>query len=165
MRHPGVVHPPTQKHEEKMKKIATGATLIAAVGFSALSVAPAAAVTLPFPNCDTAEAAGVYNIPASSAAYGTHLDRDGDGFGCDATTNPYNQEIVDQIVAGNTGVSDTVPPVVDSPQMEQMPVGGAETGVAQESTHNTSALALGGGMALMAAAGGTYVVRRRNAQA
>ena len=165
MHHAGVVHPPTWKHEEKMKKIATGASLIAAIGFSALSVAPAAAVTLPFPNCDTAAAAGVYNIPASSAAYGTHLDRDGDGFGCDATTNPYNQEIVDQIVAGNTGVSDTVPPVVDSPQMEQMPVGGAETGVTQESTNNTSALALGGGLALMAAAGGTYVVRRRNAQA
>ena len=148
-----------------MKKIATGATLIAAVGFSALSVAPAAAVTLPFPNCDTAEAAGVYNIPASSAAYGTHLDRDGDGFGCDATTNPYNQGIVDQIVAANTVVSDTVPPVAENPQMEQMPVGGAETGVAQESTNNTSALALGGGLALMAAAGGTYVVRRRTAQA
>ena len=147
-----------------MKKIATGATLIAAVGFSALSVAPAAAVTLPFPNCDTAEAAGVYNIPASSAAYGTHLDRDGDGFGCDATTNPYNQGIVDQIVAANTVVSDTVPPVAENPQMEQMPVGGAETGVTQESTNNTSALALGGGLALMAAAGGTYVVRRRNAQ-
>ena len=148
-----------------MKKIATGATLIAAVGFSALSVAPAAAVTLPFPNCDTAEAAGVYNIPASSAAYGTHLDRDGDGFGCDATTNPYNQGIVDQIVAANTVVSDTVPPVAENPQMEQMPVGGAETGVTQESTNNTSALALGGGLALMAAAGGTYVVRRRTAQA
>ena len=148
-----------------MKKIATGATLIAAVGFSALSVAPAAAVTLPFPNCDTAAAAGVYNIPASSAAYGTHLDRDGDGFGCDATTNPYNQGIVDQIVAANTVVSDTVPPVAENPQMEQMPVGGAETGVTQESTNNTSALALGGGLALMAAAGGTYVVRRRTAQA
>ena len=139
--------------------------MIAAIGFSALSVAPAAAVTLPFPNCDTAEAAGVYNIPASSAAYGTHLDRDGDGFGCDATTNPYNQGIVDQIVAANTVVSDTVPPVAENPQMEQMPVGGAETGVTQESTNNTSALALGGGLALMAAAGGTYVVRRRTAQA
>ena len=148
-----------------MKKIATGATLIAAVGFSALSVAPAAAVTLPFPNCDTAEAAGVYNIPASSAAYGTHLDRDGDGFGCDATTNPYNQQIVDQIVAANNVVVDPMPPAVEGPQMEQMPVGGAETGVTQESTNNTSALALGGGLALMAAAGGTYVVRRRTAQA
>ena len=155
MHHAGVVHPPTWKHEEKMKKIATGASLIAAIGFSALSVAPAAAVTLPFPNCDTAEA----------AAYGTHLDRDGDGFGCDATTNPYNQQIVDQIVAANNVVVDPMPPAVEGPQMEQMPVGGAETGVTQESTNNTSALALGGGLALMAAAGGTYVVRRRTAQA
>ncbi|CUX68995.1 hypothetical protein BN3590_03567 [Clostridium sp. C105KSO15] len=45
-----------------MKKIATGASLIAAIGFSALSVAPAAAVTLPFPNCDTAEALSLIHI-------------------------------------------------------------------------------------------------------
>ena len=157
-----------------MKKITTGTTLIAAVGFSALSVAPAAAVTLPFPNCDTAAAYGVYNIPASSAAYGPHLDRDKDGFGCDATSNAYNQAIVDQIVAENNivvtppvpegDVADPMPPVVEGPQVEQMPVGGAETGVTQKSTNNTSILALGGGLALMAAAGGTYVVRRRTAQ-
>lgn len=147
-----------------MKNIAAGATLVAAIGFSALSAAPAAAVTLPFPNCGAAAAAGVYNIPASSAAYGTHLDRDRDGFGCDATTNPYNQDIVDQIVAGNNVVVAPPTPAVDSPQVEQMPVGGVETGVTQKSTTSTSALALGGGLAMLAAAGGTYVVRRRTAQ-
>ncbi|MBG6217188.1 hypothetical protein IWX75_001642 [Arthrobacter sp. CAN_A6] len=48
-------------------------------------------------------------------------------------------------------------------QMGDMPAGGADTGVAQETGSNTAMLALGGGLLLAAAAGGTYVVRRRSA--
>ena len=45
-----------------------------------------------------------------------------------------------------------------------MPVGGADTGVAQDTTgSDAAALALGGGLVLAAVAGGTYVVRRRTA--
>ena len=45
-----------------------------------------------------------------------------------------------------------------------MPVGGADTGVAQApETNDAGALALGGGLVLAAAAGGTYVIRRRKA--
>ena len=45
-----------------------------------------------------------------------------------------------------------------------MPVGGADTGVAQAPENNDAgALALGGGLVLAAAAGGTYVIRRRKA--
>ena len=47
----------------------------------------------------------------------------------------------------------------------KMPAGGADTGVAQETGTDTGALALGGGLALAALAGGAYVVRRRNAGA
>lgn len=46
-----------------------------------------------------------------------------------------------------------------------MPVGGADTGVTQETGTDTGALAVGGGLALIALAGGTYVVRRRTASA
>ena len=46
-----------------------------------------------------------------------------------------------------------------------MPVGGADTGVAQETGTDTGALAVGGGLALIALAGGAYVVRRRTAGA
>ncbi|WP_285240443.1 CHRD domain-containing protein [Arthrobacter sp. G.S.26] len=47
-----------------------------------------------------------------------------------------------------------------------MPSGGVDTGVAQETGGtNAGALALGGGLVLMAAAGGTYMVRRRTANA
>jgi hypothetical protein len=45
-----------------------------------------------------------------------------------------------------------------------MPVGGADTGVAQTPQNNDAGvLALGGGLVLAAAAGGTYIVRRRKA--
>lgn len=55
--------------------------------------------------------------------------------------------------------------VLAAQQMGAMPDGGADTGVAQETGSNTGALALGGGLVLAAAAGGTYMVRRNNAQA
>jgi hypothetical protein len=49
-------------------------------------------------------------------------------------------------------------------QMGEMPYGGADTGVATESSSNTAGMiALGGGLVLAAAAGGTYAVRRRAA--
>ncbi len=54
-------------------------------------------------------------------------------------------------------------PLVAS-QMGAMPVGGADTGAALEQNGSSVAmLALGGGLALAAAAGGVYVVRRRTA--
>lgn len=52
--------------------------------------------------------------------------------------------------------------VVTASQMGAMPEGGADTGVAQE-TNNLGMIALGGGLVLAAAVGGTYVVRRRAA--
>ncbi|GAA2176865.1 hypothetical protein GCM10009784_25190 [Arthrobacter parietis] len=45
-------------------------------------------------------------------------------------------------------------------QMGAMPEGGADTGVAQETGSNLGMIALGGGLVLAAAAGGTYAVRR-----
>ncbi len=55
--------------------------------------------------------------------------------------------------------------VLTASQMGAMPEGGADTGVAMEGASDSSALgtiALGGGLVLAAAAGGTYMVRRRN---
>lgn len=45
-------------------------------------------------------------------------------------------------------------------QMGAMPQGGADTGVEQQAGSNLGMIALGGGLVLAAAAGGTYVVRR-----
>ncbi|WP_026531495.1 CHRD domain-containing protein [Arthrobacter sp. H41] len=55
--------------------------------------------------------------------------------------------------------------VLSAQQMGAMPDGGADTGVAQETGSNTAVLALGGGLVLAAAAGGTFMVRRSNAKA
>lgn len=74
--------------------------------------------------------------------------------------------------AGQAAVSDLVPTLplaATSPALcgtlqagqMQMPVGGADTGVATDSGVNTEAIALGGGLALLALAGGAYVIRRR----
>lgn len=167
-----------------MKKTAAGAALTVAIGFSALTAAPATASHLPFPNCATAEAAGVYNIPAGTPGYGPHLDRDGDGFGCDQSPIPYDAAKVQQLVNLHGPLPPEPPPIADpppavepptepgpavplpgDPQMEQMPVGAVDAGVSvNESTH-TGVLALAGGLALAGTAGATATVRRRNAQA
>jgi Excalibur calcium-binding domain len=39
--------------------------------------------SLYFPNCTSARAAGVAPVRAGQAGYGRHLDRDGDGIGCE----------------------------------------------------------------------------------
>ncbi|NOJ59958.1 excalibur calcium-binding domain-containing protein [Arthrobacter sp. 260] len=152
-----------------MKKRTAGLSVAVAVGFTALSATPALAVALPFENCDAAAAVGVYNIPAGTPGYQLKLDADKDGFGCDAQGNPaYNASIVDALVVQNTPPVDEVveAPVVQVPavpvpaQVQEMPVGGAETGVAQQPGTDVGALALGGGLVLTAALGGAYLVRR-----
>ncbi|MEU6380418.1 excalibur calcium-binding domain-containing protein [Streptomyces sp. NPDC046909] len=61
-----------------------GAIVVAAL---ALAVLPSAAEahdgSHPFVNCTDAYENGYANIPKGDEHYGTHLDRDGDGIGCD----------------------------------------------------------------------------------
>jgi hypothetical protein len=45
--------------------------------------APAAPAAVPFANCAAAKAAGAAPVYAGTPGYGTHLDRDRDGIGCD----------------------------------------------------------------------------------
>ncbi|MEX5236105.1 excalibur calcium-binding domain-containing protein [Kocuria arenosa] len=135
-----------------MRKSVAGAALVAAVGFSTLTTAPASALSFPlFENCDAAAAAGVYNIPAGDPRYTPELDSDADGIGCENPDYAYVP----------------LPPVGDvptDPQVEQMPVGGADTGVTvapERSSTGTAALALAG----LAAAGGVVIARRRSVRA
>lgn len=149
-----------------MKKTSIALATSAAAGLALFSATPALAVGLPFENCTAAANVGVYNIPIGTPGYQPKLDADNDGFGCDAAGTPaYDANAVALIVAQNTP---TAPPVTPMPQpqpveqqMGQMPVGGADTGVAQApATNDAGALALGGGLVL-AALGGAFVVRRR----
>ena len=154
-----------------MKKSTSSITLAAVAGLTLLSASPALAAPFVFENCTQAEQYGVFNIPAGSPGYGTHLDRDLDGIGCENGSVAYNPDLVPVDPAPVPTPDPTPAPTVvpetpiDAPQVVQMPTGGAETGVAQKPADNTAAAALGAGLVLAAAAGGTFVVRRRFAQA
>ncbi len=136
-----------------MRKSVARAALVAAVGFSALTTAPASALSFPlFENCDAAAAAGVYNIPAGDPRYTPELDSDADGIGCENPDYAYVP----------------LPPVGDvptDPQVEQMPVGGADTGVAVAPEQSTTGIAALGLTGLAAAAGGVVIARRRGVRA
>lgn len=121
-----------------------------------------------FENCDAARAAGYTNIPWTSPLYGPHLDRDNDGSGCDAggaddgvVVEDWSQQDWEQPTWEQESW-DQQWPAADQ-QVAQMPVGGADTGVAQESSNGAGALALGGGLALIAAAGAVFGIRRARA--
>ena len=87
-----------------MKKITAGMAVLAAAGFTGLTMVPAAAAPIVFDNCTQAAQYGVYNIPAGSPGYGTHLDQPVDGVGCEKDGAVYNAALVP-----DDGVS--VPPV------------------------------------------------------
>ncbi|MEU9655706.1 excalibur calcium-binding domain-containing protein [Streptomyces chartreusis] len=127
-----------------------GAIVVAALALAALpSTAAAHDGAHPFENCAEAYANGYSDIPASDEHYGSHLDRDGDGLGCD---NP---------------PADFVP-VGEGPAEE----GAAEEGTASgEEQSGTDLAATGGddstpylaagGAALLAGGGVLLVLRRR----
>lgn len=60
--------------------------LIAVVFVAGLGVlgSPGIATAAPYKNCTEARENGDSNIPASSDKYGSHLDRDNDGVGCES---------------------------------------------------------------------------------
>ncbi|WP_354262151.1 excalibur calcium-binding domain-containing protein [Arthrobacter sp. OAP107] len=115
-----------------------------------MTAAPANATTVSFPNCDAAAAAGFVNIPAGAPGYAPRLDRDNDGIACERA-------------AAGSGTTQVAPaPAVGNQvpaQVVQMPVGGAETGVAQPVNNGTEFLAIGG--LAVAALAGSMIVRRR----
>lgn len=54
------------------------------VGFGVIA-APAIANAAPYKNCTEARKNNDTNIPSTSDKYGTHLDSDGDGIGCESS--------------------------------------------------------------------------------
>ncbi|MFB8369816.1 excalibur calcium-binding domain-containing protein [Pseudarthrobacter sp. NPDC055928] len=131
-----------------MKKSTSILAVAAVAGLSALTASPASAIVgAAYANCTAAAAAGAFNIPVGDPGYGTHLDSDGDGVGCE------------RAVEGGTAVQAPAQSQVGA-QVARKPVGGAPTGVEQETNNAMSFLALGG---LVAAAATTTVLVRRRA--
>lgn len=103
-------------------------------------------------NCAQAFAHGVSNIPAGTPGYGPHLDSDLDGIGCER-----NGDDSDGVVYPEPNITEPAP----TTQIEQIPVGGADTGVtpSQEISPSTAVLGLSAA-ALMATGMGGLAVRR-----
>ena len=146
-----------------MRKSVAGTALAAVVGFSALTIAPASALSFPtFDTCDAAAAAGIYNIPSDDPRYLPQLDSNGNGVACE---NPDYAFIPLPPMPTMPTMPNPGAPPPEMPQIEQWPVGGADTGVAvapeSSSGSGVAALALGG---LAAVAAGVMTVRRRSAR-
>lgn len=144
------------KAERLMRRTVAGATLTAVVGFSILTASPASALSFPmFDTCDAAAAAGIYNIPSDDPRYLPKLDSNGNGIACENPNYAFIP-LPPMPTMGSTPGPDT--------QVEQLPVGGADTGVTvtpRGSGNALAALALAG---LAALAGGVMTVRSRGAR-
>lgn len=124
-----------------------GAIAVAALALAALpSTAAAHDGAHPFKNCTEAYANGYSDIPSSNEHYGSHLDRDADGIGCD---NPP----ADFVPADDEESSEA------GAVTERNTTDLAETG----GDDSTPYLAAGGATALLAGGGVLLALRRRRA--
>jgi LPXTG-motif cell wall-anchored protein len=127
-----------------------GAIVVAAL---ALAVLPATAEahdgSHPFDNCTEAYENGYADIPEGDEHYGTHLDRDADGIGCDSPPGdfvPAEDEAEDEEAAATD-------------QKDQSGTDLAETG----GEDTTPYIAAGGMSVMLAGAAVLVVVNRRRA--
>ncbi|MGC9538452.1 LAETG motif-containing sortase-dependent surface protein [Streptomyces sp. UG1] len=136
-----------------------GAVAVAALALAALpSVAAAHDGNHPFENCTEAYTNGYSNIPKGDEHYGSHLDRDKDGIGCDKP--PADFVPADDEEAGSSAGDDTS----DEPGAGNSTENGAENGTDLAATGGDSStpyLAAGGAAALLAGGGVLLAVRRR----
>lgn len=161
-----------------MKNSAAG--VAAAIGLAVLTAGPATAApgdAMVFTDCATAAGYGVHNIPVGSVSYSTSLvDDDGDGVVCESAEWSYDptripvenasggwsHTVVDWVPGAGPGPDaqpGEVPGADPYTQVDEVPVGGADTGAAADA--GSGAPVLAGGLALVAAV--AVAVRRRGA--
>ncbi|GAA2524063.1 MULTISPECIES: excalibur calcium-binding domain-containing protein [Streptomyces] len=139
-----------------MNPLRTSAAALAALALAAL---PATAVAHdgdhPFKNCTEAYENGYADIPEGDDHYGEHLDRDGDGVGCDrppADFVPHDDE-------GSGGGTDE-----DTDEETGSTSDGSGSGTDLAETGGSDAtpyLAAGGAAVLLAGGGVLFAARRR----
>ncbi|MEU9730382.1 excalibur calcium-binding domain-containing protein [Streptomyces sp. NPDC048002] len=120
-----------------------------------LALAPGAALAHegdhPFPNCSEAYANGYAHIAEGDEHYGSHLDRDGDGVGCDrppADFEPAEEKDTGADTAEDTAAEDT----------------SEGTDLAETGGSGATPYLAGGSVVVMAAGAGLLMaVRRRRA--
>ena len=140
------------------------AVAVAAAGALGLALTPSVAVAHdgghPFKNCSAAYAAGYSNIPRGDAHYGAHLDRDGDGVGCDKPPKgfkPVRQNDRSGGSGGTGGTGGAEKPAASDGTAKQDSGRLAETGGGS----TTRYVAATGGLILLAGAGVLVASRAR----
>ncbi|MEZ3179844.1 excalibur calcium-binding domain-containing protein [Streptomyces pimonensis] len=135
----------------------SAAAVLAALALAAVpATAEAHGGNTPFDNCSEAYANGHADIPATSDHYGKHLDRDGDGIGCDnppAGFTPHEEgegEAGDGTEAGSTEST-------GSGSGEQ----GGGTDLAETGGSDATPYIAAGGAAVVLLGGGVMIAARR----
>ncbi|OEV06807.1 hypothetical protein AN219_33435 [Streptomyces nanshensis] len=136
-------------------KIRTSAAVVVTAAALGMALAPATALAHdgehPFESCPAAYEAGYSDIPKGDEHYGKHLDRDGDGIGCD-------QPPSDFVPAEDRGEGDSDDEAAAGKPAQQKDGGNlADTG----GDSVTPYIAAGGGLVLVAGAGVLAATRRR----
>ncbi|MFC5216902.1 excalibur calcium-binding domain-containing protein [Streptomyces coerulescens] len=133
-----------------------GAIVVAALALAALpSTAAAHDGAHPFENCTEAYANGHSDIPANDEHYGSHLDRDGDGLGCD---NPPSDFVPADEQAAGEGAAEE-----GSASGEAAGEDGNDTDLAATGGDDNTPYLAAGGAALLAGGGVLLAVHRRRA--
>ncbi|MFD3730021.1 LAETG motif-containing sortase-dependent surface protein [Streptomyces sp. NPDC058632] len=137
----------------------SAAVTVAALALAALPAASAVAHEGAFKNCSEAYAAGYANIPAGSEHYGEHLDRDGDGIGCDkppagfVPADDKDEDTGSDTGTGTeTGTKDPAPGTTEQGGTDLAETGGSSA---------TPYLAAGGAAVVLAGGGVLFAARRR----
>ena len=140
-------------------KIRTSAAAVVTAATLGMALAPTAALAHsgghPFKNCTAAYEAGYKNIAKGDPHYGKHLDRDGDGIGCDqppADFVPVDKR--DKGDKGDDGAASEKPAKQDDEGGKLAETGGSSA---------TPYIAVGGALVVGAGAGVLVVTRRRRA--
>lgn len=129
------------------------------------TAAPAVEDPTAWDNCNEAFANGYANIPAGTPGYGTHLDSDLDGIGCELNGNdddafPTTVYLADFHPAEETAAAASAPAAAEASQVTAVPTGGADTGAPVEQSSSQAGLLGLSGLALGAAAVTGLLVRR-----
>ncbi|MGI5375240.1 excalibur calcium-binding domain-containing protein [Streptomyces sp. CA-251387] len=131
-----------------------GAIAVAALALATLpSVAAAHDGDHPFQNCAEAYANGYSNIAEGDEHYGSHLDRDNDGIGCD--NPPADFVPAEDHEAGSGAGEDTTSDEATGQDGTDLAATGGDD--------STPYVAAGGAAALLAGSGVLLAVRRRRA--
>ncbi|GGW41419.1 excalibur calcium-binding domain-containing protein [Streptomyces griseoloalbus] len=131
------------------------AVAVAALALAALPVtAEAHGGNTPFANCSEAYGNGHANIPATSPHYGEHLDRDGDGIGCDRPP-------ADFVPATESDTDDDSGTDTDTDDGTGTGEQGGGTDLAETGGSDATPYLAAGGAAVVLAGGGLLLAARR----